>query len=156
MFKSWIYLHNILPRVLEPVKLYDITMTTIIAVEKRISSYLRTWLGLPRGLGSIVLYEWTNTLKLSFRRQTEEYMITKTREAMMFQKSKDSNVATHGIKVRASRRWNASLELRIADKRLRHKTFFGTVAVGRISLGYCTNKDIRRATGEEYRNCIQN
>ena len=36
--------------------IYDITMTTIIAIEKKINSYLRRWLGLPQSLSSIALY----------------------------------------------------------------------------------------------------
>ena len=69
-------------------------------------------------------------------------MVTKTREVMMF---KDPKVETASIELRTGRRWNSSLELQITGERLRHKPLVGTVAVGRIGLGYCTSKDIRRA-----------
>ena len=49
-----------------------------------------------------------------------------------------------------------SRELEIAKERLKHKALVGTVAVGRAGLGYCTNKDIRIATGKEYRHLLQN
>ena len=78
--------------------IYDITMTTIIAMEK-ISSYLRRWLGLLWSLSSIALYGSTNTLQLPFKGLMEEYMVTKTREVMMFKNSKDLKVATAGIEV---------------------------------------------------------
>ena len=74
----------------------------------------------------------------------------------MFKNSKYPKVATAGIKVRMGRRWNTSLELQIAEERLRHKALVGRVAVGHTGLGFCTNKDIRRATGEEYRHLLQN
>ena len=77
-------------------------------------------------------------------------MVTKTREVMMFKNSKDPKVATAGIEVRTGRRWNASLELEIAEERLRHKALVGRVGVDCTGLGYCTNKDIRRTTSEEY------
>ena len=51
-FKTWIHQHSILPRILWPIMIYDITMTTIIVREK-ISSYLHRWLGLPQSLSNI-------------------------------------------------------------------------------------------------------
>ena len=83
-------------------------------------------------------------------------MVIKTREVMMFKKSKDPKLKTAGIEVRTGRRWNASLKLQITEERLRHKPLVGKVAVGRTGLGYCTSKDIRRATGEEYRHLLKN
>ena len=120
--------------------IYDITMTTITAMEKKISSYLRRWLGLLRSLSSIASYGSTKTLQLAFKGPTEEYMVTKTREVMMLKNSKDPKVATTSIKVRKGRRWNASLELEIAEERLRPKALVGRVAEDRTGLGYCTNK----------------
>ena len=74
----------------------------------------------------------------------------------MFKNSKDPKVVTAIIEEHTGRRWNASLELEITEERLQHKALVGTVAVGHTGLGYCTNKDIRRATGEEYRHLLQN
>ena len=74
----------------------------------------------------------------------------------MFKNSKDLKVETAGIELCTGRRWNASLELQIAEERLRHKALDGRVAVGHPGLGYCTNKDIRRSTGEEYQHLLQN
>ncbi|KAK0134731.1 Retrovirus-related Pol polyprotein from type-2 retrotransposable element R2DM [Merluccius polli] len=47
-FKAWIYQHGILPRVLWPLLLYEFPITTITDLERRVSCYLRRWLGLPR------------------------------------------------------------------------------------------------------------
>ena len=88
-------------------------------MEKKISSYLRRWLGLPRSLSIIALYGSTNTLQLPFKGLTGEYMVIKTREVMMFKNSKDLKVATAGIEVHG-KRWNASLELQIEEERLVH------------------------------------
>ena len=83
-------------------------------------------------------------------------MVTKTREVMIFKKSKEPKVATAGFEVRTGRRWNASLELQIAEEKLSRKPLVGRVAAGRTGLGYCTRKDIRGATGEGYRPLLQN
>ena len=93
--------------------IYDITMTTMIAMEKKFTRYLRRWLGLPQSLNSIVLYATTNKLQVSFKGLTEEFMVTKTREVMMF---KDPKVVRAGIELRTGWRWNSSLELQIAKE----------------------------------------
>ena len=121
-------------------------------MEKKISSYLRRWLGLLQSLSSIVLYRSTNTT-ISIQGANGRI---KTKEVMMFKNLKNPKVATAGIEVRTNRRRNAPLELQIAEERLRHKALVGRVAVGCTGLGYCTNKDIRRTTGEEYRHLLQN
>ena len=78
------------------IRVLRITMTTIIAMENKISSYIRGWLDLPRSLSSIALYGSTNTLQLPFKGLTEEYMVTQTREVMMFKNLKDPKVVTAG------------------------------------------------------------
>ena len=89
-------------------------MTILIAMEK-IIRYQRKWLSLPERLNSIALYGPTSTLQLLFKRLTEEYMVTKTREVIMFKKSKEPRVVTAGIEVCTGRRWNASFELQKKD-----------------------------------------
>ena len=78
-FKSWIYQHTFLPRILWPLMIYDIKITTIMAMEKKSNSYQRRWWDLPRSISSIALYEPTNSLQLPFKGQMEEYMVTKMR-----------------------------------------------------------------------------
>lgn len=58
-FKAWIYQHSILPRLLWPLLMYEIPVTTVEGFERKISEYLRRWLGLPRSLSSIVLFGHT-------------------------------------------------------------------------------------------------
>ena len=63
--------NSILPRILWPIMIYDITMTTMIAMEKKISWYLRRWLGLPQSLNSIALYGTTNNRQIPLEELTE-------------------------------------------------------------------------------------
>lgn len=80
-FKVWIYQHAILPMVLWPLLPYDVPKSTVDALEKKISSYLRRWLGVPRSMSSAALYGSTNTLQLPFSGLSEEFVVTRTREA---------------------------------------------------------------------------
>ncbi|KAL6469714.1 hypothetical protein MHYP_G00208330 [Metynnis hypsauchen] len=96
-FKAWIYQHSILPRILWPLLVYAVPITTVEAMERKISSYLRRWLGLPRSLSSAALYGSSNILQLPFSGLTEEFMVTRTREALQYRESRDEKVASAGV-----------------------------------------------------------
>ena len=96
MFKAWLYQHAILPRILWPLMLYEVAITTVEGMERKISGYLRRWLGLPKSLSSAALYETTNAIQLPFRGFKVEFVVTRTREAILYRNSK-------GIR---SRYWN--------------------------------------------------
>lgn len=55
-FKVWIYQHAILSKVLWPWLGYNVPMSTVEILEKKISSYLQRWLGLPRSLSNAVQF----------------------------------------------------------------------------------------------------
>ena len=118
-FKTWIYQHSILPRILWPLLVYSVPITTVEVMERKISSYLRRWLGLPRSLSSAALYGRSNTLQLPFSGLTEEFMVTRTREALQYRESRDDKVASAGIQVRTGRKWRADEALEVAESRLR-------------------------------------
>ena len=130
-------------------------MTTVESLERRVSSYLRKWLGLPKCLSSAALYGKTNTLQLPFKGLKEEFMVTRTREALQYRDSKDPKVATAGIEIRTGRKWDAKRELQIAEERLRHKAIVGTVAKGRSGLGYHPSIKIPNAGCKEYHQLLQ-
>lgn len=65
-FEAWIYQHSILPWILWPLLVYTVTITSVEAVERNISSYLRRWLGLPQSLSNSALYGTSNILQLPF------------------------------------------------------------------------------------------
>ena len=61
---------------------YAVPITTVETLERRVSSYLRRWLGLPRSLSSLALYGNTNKLHLPFKSLEEEFKVTRAREGV--------------------------------------------------------------------------
>lgn len=79
--------------------------------QKKISRYLRRWLGLPRSLSSTALYDVSNTLQFSLRGIVGEFKMARTRQAILYRDSKDPKVAEARIEVQTGRKWKASHEL---------------------------------------------
>ena len=80
-------------------------MTTVESLERKISSFLRRWLGFPRSLSSAALYGTGNILQLPFSGLTETFMVARTGEVLQYRDSRDQKVASAGIEVRKGRKW---------------------------------------------------
>ncbi|XP_061589349.1 uncharacterized protein LOC133454644 [Cololabis saira] len=154
-FKAWIYQHGILPRLLWPLLVYDVPMTTVECFERKVSSFLRKWLGLPRSLSSIALYGRNNKLKLPFSSLMEEFMVTRAREVLLYRDSSDTKVSSAGIEVRTGRKWRAQEAVDQAESRLRHSELVGKVASGRAGLGSNPRPSYNKTQGKERRLLIQ-
>lgn len=105
-FKAWIYQHGVLPRLLWPLLVYELSISTVEILEQNISRFLRRWLGLPQFPSSIALYGHSTKMQLPISSLSEELMVTRTRELIMFRDSSEMKVAT-GIQVKTGRMWKA-------------------------------------------------
>ncbi|KAK7916460.1 hypothetical protein WMY93_012221 [Mugilogobius chulae] len=134
-FKAWIYQHGVLPRILWPLLIYEVPISTIETLERKISSHLRRWLGLPKSLSSIALYGRSNKLQLPLKSLEEEYKVSKTRVVLQYKDSKDSMVSNAGIEVKTGRKWRAEEAVQQAESRLHFSKLVGAVTRGRAGLG---------------------
>ena len=55
-FKAWLLQHVLLPRLTWPLMLYEINLTTVESVERKINQHLRKWLGVPQCFLSVGVY----------------------------------------------------------------------------------------------------
>ncbi|KAJ8014697.1 hypothetical protein DPEC_G00018340 [Dallia pectoralis] len=154
-FKAWIYQHGTLPRILWPLLIYDVPISTIEGFERRVRRFLRRWLGLPRSLSSIALYGQNNKLKLPIISLNEEFKVSRAREVLLYRESRDLKVSKAGIEVRTGRRWRAAEEVKVAESRLRHRELVGAVAYGRAGLGSGTTSRYNKAQGKDRRSLVQ-
>jgi len=134
-YKLWCYQYGLLPRLTWPMTMYNIPLTTMEQVDKKISKYIRKWLGVPPGLTSVGLYSTTAKLQLPLTSALEEYKVAKVRAQATLDNSKDAIVREAGIKLRSGRKWSAAEAAESARSRLRHKDIVGVVAQGRLGLG---------------------
>jgi hypothetical protein len=154
-FKAWCYQHGVLPKLLWPMLIYEIPTSTAEALERRISSYLRRWLGVPRSFSSIGLYSTGSKLQLPLKGLTEEYKATKVRAVLMLRDSIDKKISEAGIEVRTGRKWKASEAVAEAESRLKHQDIVGTVTQGRLGLGCIPKMRWKNASTKERRYLVQ-
>lgn len=124
-YKVWGYQHGILPRLLWPLLVYEVPLTTVEALERRINNFLRRWLSVPKSFCSIGLYSSGSKLKLPITSVVEEFKTAKVRLAMMLCDSDDLAVRQANIVVKTGRKWKASGALKEAEERLQHADIMG-------------------------------
>ncbi|KAK0137644.1 hypothetical protein N1851_026134 [Merluccius polli] len=125
-YKAWGYQHGVFPRLLWPLLVYEVPVSTVEGLERKMNTYLRRWLGHRQQAAAA-------------SNMVEEYKATKTRHAMMLRDSQDARVCQADIEVRTGRKWSASRALREAEDSLQHTDIVGSVAQGRLGLG-CQGK----------------
>lgn len=154
-YKAWGYQHGILPRLLWPLLVYEVPLTTVEALERKINNFLRRWLSVPKSFCSIGLYSSGSKLQLPITSVVEEFKTVKVRLAMMLRDSDDQAVRQANITVKTGRKWKASGALREAEERLQHADIVGTVTQGRLGLGVITRASWKEAKAKERRGMVQ-
>lgn len=153
-YKTWGYQHGILPRLLWPLLVYEVPLTTVEALERKINNFLRRWLSVPKSFCTIGLYSSGSKLQLPITSVVEEFKTAKVRLAMMLQDSDDQAVRRANITVRTGRKWKAEGALREAEERLQHADIMGTVTQGRLGLGVITRASWKEAKAKDRRGMV--
>ncbi|XP_078621248.1 uncharacterized protein LOC144887724 [Branchiostoma floridae x Branchiostoma japonicum] len=55
-FKAWLYQHGLLPRLMWLLSVYDIPLTSVAEVERKVNKHLRKWLGVPPSFTALGFY----------------------------------------------------------------------------------------------------
>ncbi|KAK0136941.1 hypothetical protein N1851_026874 [Merluccius polli] len=69
MYKAWGYQRGVLPRLL----VYEVPVSTVEVLERKMNTYLRRWLGVPRSFCSIGLYSTGSKLQLPVTSVVKEH-----------------------------------------------------------------------------------
>ena len=121
--KALLYQHGLLPRLIWPLTLNEISTPAAEVLERTVSKYLRRWLGVPPSFTNIGLYGKTTILKVPLSSAQEEFNVSKKRL--------DQLVRQAGIERRTDRKCSASQ----SEKQAEHSDIFGTPNNGRMGLG---------------------
>ena len=87
--KLWCLKYGLFPRIAWPLAMYEIAMTHVERFDRKISSFIYKWLGMPPGVSNIVFYGQSNKLLLPLTALTEEFKVGKARVFMTLRDSQD-------------------------------------------------------------------
>ena len=139
--KLWCFQFGLLPRLMWPLTVYEVPISGVERLEGTVSSYIRKWLGLPRCLTSLALYN-KGALSLPVSSLTEEFKAAKVRLEMTLGESQDRAVREANPKLRAGRKWVPAEAVKQAKAALRHADIVGHVQHGRRGLGYGESRPV--------------
>ena len=134
-YKAWILQHMMMPRIMWPLSIYNVPLTTVESLQTRITASLKKWLKLPKSLSSACFYSKTTKLKLPYSSLTEDFKAAKARNLVTFQESQDKCIQNAGIVVDGGRKANTPAEVNEAKSRLRVHELVGVPNKGKEGLG---------------------
>ena len=88
-YKAWILQHMMMPKLMWPLSIYNVPLTTEEWLQMKITSYLKKWLKLPKSFSSACFYSRTTKLRLSYSSLTEKFKAAKARNLVTLKESKD-------------------------------------------------------------------
>ena len=152
--KLWCFQFGLLPRLMWPISIYEVTLSHISRLERLVNAQVRKWLGLPRCLTSIGLYG-NGALSLPISSLVEEYKCAKTRLEMTLTESQDPFVRGAAPTLVTGRKWKPSAAVAVAKTALRHRDIVGRVQHGRGGLGLeATTPTWQKANPTERRHMV--
>ena len=152
--KAWCFQHGLLPRLLWPLQVYEVSLTRVEAIQRHISKFLRKWLGVPPCFSNVGLYSGTAALQLPLSSLEEEFKVGKARLHLMLRDSPDEVVRHVNPEVRSGTKWSAHRAVEEAEGSLKIKDIIGATQTGRQGLGSTTHRWFSEASTTERRRMI--
>ena len=135
--KVWCYQFTLYQRLMWPLKMCEITTSTVLRMDAKANNFIRKWLGLPRSLSNIGLFG-KNTLQWPLKSINLGYRQEKARLVLELRDSTDPFVRNTRALVRTGRKWKAEEAVDQAISRLMHREIVGRTQAGRAGLGWGT------------------
>ncbi|XP_052251742.1 uncharacterized protein LOC127858578 [Dreissena polymorpha] len=154
-FKAWVFQHGLLPRLMWPLMVNDVPISTVEKLEQMISKHLRKFLGLPPSFTNIGLYGRSTKLQIPISSVVEEFKEAKARFLLTLRDSEDGKVSNAGIQVRTGRKWPVSKAVDSPESSLKHKDVMGSTNVGREGLGTRQTQKWEKAGKRERGDLVQ-
>ena len=87
--KLWILQHLLIPRLRWPISIYEVSPSTVLSLEQKISTYVRKWLKLYKKITNICLYSNTSPCPLPLKSLSSVLTSSKASNQLLLKESKD-------------------------------------------------------------------
>ena len=132
--KLWILQHLLVPRTQWPLTIYEISIPARSNLEKKISSYIRKWLGLHSSTTSISLYSSCSPCPLPVKKLTAVLKSSKLSGHLLLRDSQDPLIVSSCPRLKSGQ-WDAESSSKTSEAELIYQKIRGSVQVGRSGLG---------------------
>ncbi len=132
--KLWCLQFGLLSRLMWPLTIYEVPLSTVEHLEQLVRSFAKKWLGLPRCITNTALYG-KGILGLPVSSLTEEFKCAKVGLEMTLTESQNPNVAQTAPTLSTGREWTPAVATQQAQSALRHQDVVGHIQRGRGGLG---------------------
>ena len=127
--KAWCFHHGLLPRLLWPLQIYEISLSRVETIQQHINKYLRKWLGVPpasQQLASIPQQECSSSPSRPSQKSSRLEKLH-----LMLRNSPDDVIRQVQPEVRTGTKWSAAKAVQEADASLQIKEVIGATQTGR-------------------------
>ena len=134
-YKCWMVQHMLKPRIMWPLSIYNVPLSKVEDMQKKITKSLKRWLKIPNSLSNTCFYSTTSRLRLPYSSIVEEFKLTKARNLLIFEDSVDPCISNANITVDGGRKADTPAEVKQAKSRLQMQEIIGIPNKGREGLG---------------------
>jgi hypothetical protein len=152
--KLWCLQFGLMPRIMWPLTVYEVAISHVEAMERKMNRFVKKWLGVPGSMTNIAIHSSRTKLVLPVKSLVEEYKVSKARSFMTLRDSKDPVVRDTQPDVKSGRKWTAEKAVDEVESRLKHKEIVGATQVGRQGLGWTTHKWWSSSSDSERRKLV--
>ena len=153
-YKAWMVQHMLMPRLMWPLSIYNVPMSTVEVIQRQITTALKRWLGLPKTLSTACFYSRTAKLQFPYRELIEEVKVAKARNQVTLDNSKDDCIKGAKIIIDGGRKANTPKEVEEAKAKLRMKDMTGPGNKGHEGLGLRHMQYYHKSNEKEQRDMI--
>ena len=152
--KVWVLQFLLLPQARSIITIYEIPLSTVERLEKRVSKYIRKWLGFHPTISSLALYSKSSPCPLPFTALSSLFKTSKTSAHLQLRDSKDPIVASTLPDIKTGRKWSVADSVQDAESVMRFKEILGHTQSGTAGLGFIPIEQIPVKGSKEYRKAV--
>ena len=123
--KVWILQFLLLPQIRWILMIYEIPLSTVERFEKRISRFIRKWLGFHPTISSLALYSKQSPCPLPITSLTSLFKTTKASAQLQLRDSSDPIIASSTPNLYTGAKWRVSDAVQDADSILHFQKIQG-------------------------------
>ena len=139
--KLWILQHLLIPRIQWPLLIYEVSMSHVMSLEQKLSSYIRKWLRLHRSTSNICFYSSSSPCPLPIKSLTAILKSCKISGHLLLRDSKDPLVSANSTELKSGN-WKVSKAVEAAESELHFQKIRGPLQFGKAGLGVTTHKTL--------------